>query len=303
MGFRIDIDDSLQNYFEDLNSHRLMIDDQSIVFGIDTTINYENMQKENYIIGDGVPAKKLHNLLSTPWSRYFWLTEHPARIVLLQDRKGWCCTMHRKRPHRDVIANVLLDREKFFFKWNNYFAYDFAEEDHSPLEKFMFKKPFYDEEQNLRGDRRHNHFVIANQQITRQFIPEAMFGPWHYESLIEIVPETCVDIFFLTEKTIKPIAAGMPFVMASSYKFLYNLRKFGFKTFHPYIDESYDVEPDLQKRIMMVMQSAEKFINHNQNLDELQKICDHNRQVLARILKHTYSSRIWKKLSRFITFG
>ena len=165
----------------------------------------------------------------------------------------------------------------------------------------MFKRPFYDKEHNLRGDMRHKNFIKNNDAIKTDYLIEALLGPWHYDNLIEIVPETSCDIFFLTEKTIKPIAAGMPFVMVSSYKFLYHLRKFGFKTFHPFIDESYDVEPDLQKRIIMVMKSAEKFINHNQNIDQLQKICDHNRQVLARILKHTYSSRIWKKLRRFIT--
>ena len=301
MGFRIDIDDSLQNYFEDLNSNRLMIDDQSIVFGIDSTLNHQSLQTADFIIGDGIANKKIHNHLSTPWSRYFWITEFPKSVPYLKDRNGWCCTMHRKRPHRDVIANVLIKRQKFFFGHANYFCYDFADHNLSSLEMYMFKRPFYDKEHNLRGDMRHKNFIKNNDAIKTDYLIEALLGPWHYENLIEIVPESSCDIFFLTEKTIKPIAAGMPFVMVSSYKFLYHLRKFGFKTFHPFIDESYDVEPDLQKRITMVMKSAEKFINHNQNLDELQKICDHNRQVLARILKHTYSSRIWKKLRRFIT--
>lgn len=45
---------------------------------------------------------------------------------------------------------------------------------------------------------------------------------------------------FISEKTFKPIACHHPFVILGSKGILQNLRKMGYKTFHPYIDESYD---------------------------------------------------------------
>lgn len=45
---------------------------------------------------------------------------------------------------------------------------------------------------------------------------------------------------FLSEKTFKPIACSHPFIIVGSKGSLANLRKMGYKTFSPYIDESYD---------------------------------------------------------------
>ena len=67
------------------------------------------------------------------------------------------------------------------------------------------------------------------------------------ESMIYHVSET---VFFgrrqhLTEKTFKPIALGMPFVLSAPAGSLAYLRQYGFKTFDTVWDESYDtVEQD-----------------------------------------------------------
>ena len=43
-----------------------------------------------------------------------------------------------------------------------------------------------------------------------------------------------------------------PFIIVGPYKTLEVLRDFGFKTFHPSIDESYDKEIDPEKRMKMI---------------------------------------------------
>lgn len=48
---------------------------------------------------------------------------------------------------------------------------------------------------------------------------------------------------FISEKTFKPIACHHPFVVLGSRGVLKNLRKMGYKTFHPFINESYDDLP------------------------------------------------------------
>ena len=56
----------------------------------------------------------------------------------------------------------------------------------------------------------------------------------------------------LTEKTFKAIALEMPFVLVAPARSLSYLREYGFQTFAPYIDESYDLIEDPVKRIEAV---------------------------------------------------
>lgn len=57
----------------------------------------------------------------------------------------------------------------------------------------------------------------------------------------------------LTEKTLRPIACGHPFILAAGPGSLALLKRYGFETFHPYIDESYDSEPDHDRRLGMII--------------------------------------------------
>jgi hypothetical protein len=51
-----------------------------------------------------------------------------------------------------------------------------------------------------------------------------------------------------TEKTYKFISAKKPFILAGFTGSLQMLREFGYKTFHPYINESYDnIESDSER--------------------------------------------------------
>jgi hypothetical protein len=70
------------------------------------------------------------------------------------------------------------------------------------------------------------------------------------ESMIYHVSET---VYFgrrqhLTEKTFKPIAMGMPFVLSAPAHSLSYLRSYGFKTFNDVWDESYDLEENDYER-------------------------------------------------------
>ena len=53
----------------------------------------------------------------------------------------------------------------------------------------------------------------------------------------------------MTEKIWKPIIAQHLFVVHGNHLYLQKLREIGFKTFSSYFDESYDLEPNADKRI------------------------------------------------------
>jgi hypothetical protein len=65
----------------------------------------------------------------------------------------------------------------------------------------------------------------------------------------------------ITEKTNKPVACCKPFIAFSTPYFLEDVRQLGFETFSPYIDESYDIEIDNQKRLNMIVDEIERITN------------------------------------------
>ena len=90
----------------------------------------------------------------------------------------------------------------------------------------------------------------------------------HLSSYLNIVTETDFDmdwrdiqITHITEKTIKPIHMLQPFIMVGPYKTLEVLRDYGFKTFHPFIDESYDDCKDADKRMKMIKKEITRILS------------------------------------------
>jgi hypothetical protein len=63
---------------------------------------------------------------------------------------------------------------------------------------------------------------------------------------------------FITEKTIKCLALKHPFVVASVSGMLEGLRKRGYKTFHPFIDETYDTILDDDLRLQAIVQEVNR---------------------------------------------
>jgi hypothetical protein len=84
-------------------------------------------------------------------------------------------------------------------------------------------------------------------------------------SHISVTIETLFDYgesdFHTTEKTFKPIVYKKPFIMFSSHLFLKNLRKMGYATFHPYIDETYDTIEDPKLRADAVVAEMQRISN------------------------------------------
>ena len=90
---------------------------------------------------------------------------------------------------------------------------------------------------------------------------------------------------FMSEKTFKPIAYKHPFIIVSVPRFLEKLRYIGYKTFSPYINESYDLESNDSLRLVKIIDEIERLSKFNDSeLEEFVKgvadICEHNYNVL-----------------------
>tara|TARA_B100001057_G_scaffold64716_1_gene58453 strand:- start:400 stop:1575 length:1176 start_codon:yes stop_codon:yes gene_type:complete len=99
-----------------------------------------------------------------------------------------------------------------------------------------------------------------------------------------VVLETVYDRIHLTEKTLRPLACGHPFLLLNGAGALEKIREYGFKTFQPYINESYDKEPNPNKRMQMVLNEMRRINSSSEKYQRwiwngCQEIADFNKSL------------------------
>lgn len=119
---------------------------------------------------------------------------------------------------------------------------------------------------------------------------------WHRESMFSVVCETLYHepdshvynslqhygALFLSEKIYKPFVYKHPFVMVAQPLMLAELRKCGYKTFSPYIDETYDIIQDDNLRMAAIVCEIERLCN----LSDSEKI--EFEKNIAEIVEHNH---------------
>jgi hypothetical protein len=123
------------------------------------------------------------------------------------------------------------------------------------------------------------------------------------ESLLYLVTETVATgrRHHLTEKTFKPIAMGMPFIIVGTKGSLEYLRSYGFRTFEGIWDESYDnAEDDVRiERIASLLRSLDELSPEGK-----QDLFEQCREVIEHNWNHFYSggfeSVLWTELNEML---
>lgn len=112
---------------------------------------------------------------------------------------------------------------------------------------------------------------------------------------ISVVLETVFDErIHLTEKTLRPIACGHPFIMGAGPGTLEFLRSYGFKTFSPWIDESYDLEQDTNKRLRMITDEMTRL--SKLSAEEKQKVVSECQVIAQNNKQHFFSSGFYNQV-------
>ncbi len=98
-------------------------------------------------------------------------------------------------------------------------------------------------------------------------LPEGSYiglAHFYHKTFFSIVTETHYfnDMAtHISEKTYKAMILKHPFIVVSTPYFLKHLQNLGFKTFSPYIDESYDDEFDDTKRMKLILKEIKRLCN------------------------------------------
>jgi hypothetical protein len=115
-------------------------------------------------------------------------------------------------------------------------------------------------------------------------------------TFVSVVTETLADegTLFFSEKIWKPIMVGHPFMVYGNKGSLSYLKSIGYKTFDKWWDESYDDEPDMGRRSIMIANELLKL--KSKSIDELKiirnemlDVINHNKENYNRVYQEKYS--------------
>jgi hypothetical protein len=111
---------------------------------------------------------------------------------------------------------------------------------------------------------------------------------WYSDTYINLVTETFFGKnVFLSEKIFKPLSNLQVFIVLGDYGTIAELKRLGFKTFEPFIDESYDLEMDSKARIKKIEKEIEKL--KNKSIEEIHAWYYSIKNILLHNQKHMYS--------------
>jgi len=135
-------------------------------------------------------------------------------------------------------------------------------------------------------------FQISNYELEK-FLPPSTVGSNasadydnadYSSTAIEVVLETLFDDqrLHLTEKALRPIACGQPFMLAATHGSLEYIRSYGFKTFAELINEDYDTIVSPKERLEAIVNEMKRIatlpLQEKQELyEKLKTIANYNR--------------------------
>ena len=192
------------------------------------------------------------------------------------------------RLHRNLLWKSLENTNQLEYALKSYLGYAY-ESDHVcdiPLTGLPkeYESPYLDTDKMStysNNTRNYNAFKVdcytADHHVDSHIVPLQYISTY-----FSVVAETIVNpqFTFVTEKTFKPLLAGHPFIVLSSPGFYKKLHRLGFKTFNGIIDESFDDENDLNKRIELINIEIEKLCSSDlpDFLKKTKNICLYNQQ-------------------------
>jgi hypothetical protein len=226
----------------------------------------------------------------------------------IEKKKTYLCFNRMVRPHRLILLSLILKKGLLDAGFYSYFPEAVFEG--SPPIDFIFqtastslKKEVLAELKDIYSQNEHLMPLVLNinKDHNKNYVDKSDYN-YFQNSLFSLVTETFffenkINNFmgkynfeegkgvYFSEKTFKPIIMGHPFILVARPKSLYYLKKLGYQTFSPYINEHYDDIENNGDRLLAIVEEVNRI--HNLTNDEkvnwlknVMPIAIHNREVL-----------------------
>lgn len=223
----------------------------------------------------------------------YWFQDSQYVHQVQDFTKSFCSFNHivrNKRAYRMALTARLLDMD---IDINGLVSFHGSSEDCADEVRYEHSLLSQDQKQLIE---RH---LCSNQQLPLMIDINEVDGDHsaHYghrehklwqSFFLHVVNET---IFYdpklhLTEKVFKPIVSLRPFILVGAPGNLRYLRGYGFKTFEPWIDESYDDETDPDQRLDLIAREVQKI--YAKPLSDLRQIYAEMLPILEYNKRHFF---------------
>ena len=308
----------IRNFFFECLSEGVMIEDMDMIKSItDNVIHLPNIQLF-YLSGDycaemsvnkhfnGVPT----NFQTIGVSHYDCSAKahiaYSKPYVVGHRTKKFLCFNKVPRQHRidlldQIVTHDLLDKSYYSFDCSRHELYQMIHEQKlSGIEKIQHRIPLI-LNKTLERDNPVNIIEDDFKYFENSYfslVTETMFydpiGVYAANGRAMHVPGTYPGRF-VTEKTFKCVRMKHPFIMVGGQGYLSFLKSRGYKTFSPFINESYDDIEDDKLRMQTIVNEVVRLCNLPDNeLVEFTKFA-------KDIVEHNY--RLLETISHFTTMG
>jgi hypothetical protein len=204
-----------------------------------------------------------------------------------QYRKSKFLSFNRNLGHREHRVWLLYNSVKN--GWINQGLFSFIEDIHVPWDKFPknnedLKSNIVTICQNLLPLEIDTMKIPRNQK--RGFPTNNNKKELYTDTYIHITSETKFfdgEVFF-SEKTFRPIINLQPFIYLGDFGALKKLQKLGFKTFHPFIDETYDTVENPIDRLNLIEKEINKIAK--MTLEEVHELYYNVEDILIHNQEH-----------------
>jgi hypothetical protein len=220
-----------------------------------------------------------------------------SRGYRIQKRKyDFNCLNRRLHAHRLYCLGRL---HTYGLVEKNIVTYDFKSKlEDNKIQTTDLEKKLDDEWMDMRFVKKHLVNLKENRPtFTYDFEDlDSLFGiNWetskiYDDSMFTLVNETSAltGVYYISEKVMKPIGHCHPFLVFGSVGSLKHLREHGFKTFEPYIDESYDSIKKAEDRFEAILIQIRRLCDMDDDeklkwMESVVEICEYNRNHLFRI--------------------
>ena len=241
------------------------------------------------------------------------VTEIDLDSTMIRPKK-FLCWNRTMKPHRYWLAFIALKHKLLN---ENYFSFLNSNLDINSIRNTLVEYSYDHEEVSKYYEKIYNmipynldtHHLTDEQK--RSFSTDNNKKEYYANSYVHITSETGLgnpisDGIFFSEKTFHPIINLQPFIYVGFPGALKQLRAWGFKTFYPYIDESYDDERNPTNRLKMIENEIQKL--NNKSIEEIHQwyysikdILLHNQQHLKTFSTMNPFENVLNDITKFYT--